>query len=137
MTYPRQQKYSCTQAPQKVKITREKSYPCFIPGRTQRFKRSDSRGNHLRKKHGLPIEKGQWAKIWISKVENQEYYLAAVDLQAYTNNLPSQIEGEKWTQDTRGRHCLREYLLEFMLLYYDTMCISQYCYYFILLKLET
>lgn len=57
-------------------------YPCLIPGCDQYFSRTDYRGNHLRKKHLLPIPKGCWAHIWIARAENQYHFLAATEEQA-------------------------------------------------------
>ena len=59
---------------------------CIIPGCSRQFHRSDALGNHLRKKHLLPIPKGQWAKSWISRVENHHYYNAAVQAQLRENS---------------------------------------------------
>ena len=41
----------------------------------------------------LPIPKRHWANIWISKAENNHYYLAAVEEQARVNRILSrQVE---------------------------------------------
>lgn len=62
---------------------------CLIPGCSQSFSRTDFRTNHLKKKHRLPIPKRCWAKIWIKKPENYNYYLAAVEEQAHANMILS------------------------------------------------
>ena len=64
-----------------------KKYPCLILGCSKRFSRTDFHTKHLRDKHRLPIPKGHWANIWISKAENYHYFVAAVDEQARANNI--------------------------------------------------
>ena len=57
-------------------------YPCIIPGCDQTFRRTDYRGNHLRRRHNIPVPKGSWAHTWILRAENRQYLLEAVVEQA-------------------------------------------------------
>ena len=57
-------------------------YQCMIPGCSKSFSRTDYRGNHLRKKHRLPIPKGSRAHTWLLKPESRHYVLEAIAGQA-------------------------------------------------------
>lgn len=69
--------------------SRRKLCPCPIKGCHQIFMRTDYLRNHLRKGHHLRFKKGAWARVWMSKPENEGDCLAAIQLQAQENDLIS------------------------------------------------
>ena len=69
-----------------TRMTR-RTYPCMIPGCSKSFSRSDYRGNHLRKKHHLPIPKGSRAHTWIFQPESWHHVLEAIAGQAREHSI--------------------------------------------------
>ena len=69
-----------------TRMTR-RTYPCMIPGCSKSFSRSDYRGNHLRKKHRLPIPKGSRAHTWIFQPESWHHVREAIAGQAREHSI--------------------------------------------------
>ena len=88
---PRGQQRSrpATKSRQQGKTSEKEVLPCLVRNCDKTFHRSDSLNNHLRTKHNIPIPRGCWAKVWVSKVENKPFYSAAVKAQAYANKIRS------------------------------------------------